>query len=61
MEVIFALAIMGAPLTPLVNQCVTGHAWLMYKILVLAVLAVPAWAGWVEDYRSGLGSRSATM
>ena len=25
----------------------------MYKILVLAVLAAPAWAGWVEDYRSG--------
>ncbi len=25
----------------------------MHKMLVLAVLAVPAWAGWVEMYHSG--------
>jgi len=47
------LAIKGMPLTPLVNQRVPGNAAFMRKILVLTILAAPAWADWLENYRSG--------
>jgi tetratricopeptide (TPR) repeat protein len=38
---------------PLVNRRVTGNAAFMLQILVLAILAAPAWADWLENYHSG--------
>lgn len=46
------VAIKGTPLIPQVIQRVPSDSTLVRRMLLLIVMSAPAWAGWVEEYRS---------